>query len=175
MNKTVFAFLSGVISSSIVFALLWFFVLQPGSPGDEAQEAESLAAAIKLFDDKQYDEAIRILEAIPDTSVHAQKALYRRGAAYLMLKNYESAVKHLEQSLALDTRDSSVLYALGVSYYKLGHIKLAKGYFASVLEINPDDLQAKGLMDIMAGLERHIDEQKAEQQPGQAAEFHKSE
>jgi hypothetical protein len=42
-----------------------------------------------------------------------------------------------------------------VAYFKLGNLKLAKGYFASVLEINPNDEQAKGLMDIMAKLERN--------------------
>ena len=36
----------------------------------------------------------------------------------------------------------------------MGNLKLARGYFASVLAINPNDEQAKGLMDIMAKLER---------------------
>ena len=60
----------------------------------------------------------------------------------------------LQQGLALDARDTGALYALGVASYKLGNLKLAKGYFAAVLEINSDDEQAIGLMDIMASLER---------------------
>jgi len=159
MNKTVVAFLSGVITTSMIFTAIWFFVLKHAPQDNSLQEKQLLGSAIELFDDKKYEEAIKTLEGIPDRSIHAQKALYRRGAAYLMLKDYESSVKYLEQSLTLNTRDSSVLYALGVSYYKLGHINLAKGYFASVLEINPDDLQAKGLMDIMAQLEQHASEQ----------------
>jgi hypothetical protein len=39
-------------------------------------------------------------------------------------------------------------------YYKLGNLSLSKAYFASVLKIDPGHEEAKGLMDIMAGLER---------------------
>ena len=73
----------------------------------------------------------------------------------MMLKDYEPAVIHLEQALTLDNKNIAILYALGVAYFKLGNLKLARGYFASVLEINPNDEQAKGLMDIMAKLERN--------------------
>ena len=60
----------------------------------------------------------------------------------------------LEQALALNTQDTGILYALGVVYYKLGNLKLSKSYFASVLEINPEDQHAKGLMDIVTKLQR---------------------
>ncbi len=72
-----------------------------------------------------------------------------------MLKDYESAVEYLGQAHRLNSRSTDILYALGVTYYKLGKVKLAKSYFASVLEINPQDEQAKGLLDIMAKLERN--------------------
>lgn len=82
------------------------------------------------------------------------KALYDQGAEYIQLKDFESAVEILEQAHVLNPEDAGTLYALGVAYYKLGNVKLAKAYFTSVLEINPNDEQAKGLVDIMAGLER---------------------
>ena len=82
------------------------------------------------------------------------KALYDQGAEYIQLKDFESAVEILEQAHVLNPEDAGTLYALGVTYYKLGNVKLAKAYFTSVLEINPNDEQAKGLMDIMARLER---------------------
>jgi tetratricopeptide (TPR) repeat protein len=82
------------------------------------------------------------------------KALYDQGAEYIQLKDFESAVEILEQAHVLNPEDAGTLYALGVAYYKLGNLKLAKAYFTSVLEINPNDEQAKGLMDIMARLER---------------------
>ena len=53
------------------------------------------------------------------------------------------------------------MHALGVAYFKLGNLKLSKGYYASILEIDPGDEEARGLMDIMAKLERNSE---AEQQ-----------
>ena len=82
------------------------------------------------------------------------KALYDQGAEYIQLKDFESAVETLGQAHFLNPQDAGTLYALGVAYYKLGNVKLAKAYFTSVLELNPNDEQAKGLMDIMARLER---------------------
>jgi tetratricopeptide (TPR) repeat protein len=82
------------------------------------------------------------------------KALYDQGAEYIKRKDFESAVEILGQAHVLNPDDAGTLYALGVAYYKLGNVKLAKAYFTSVLEINPNDEQAKGLVDIMAGLER---------------------
>ena len=80
----------------------------------------------------------------------------------MMLKDYASAAQQLEQALTLKTDDVGTLFALGVVYYKLGNLKLSKSYFALVLEINPNDEHAKGLMDIMARLERQQPEPEGE-------------
>ena len=85
------------------------------------------------------------------------RALYDQGSEHIKLKDYESALESLEQAHVLNPEDTGTLYALGVVYYKLGNLKLAKSYFASVLEINPNDEQAKGLMDMMAKLERQTE------------------
>lgn len=154
MDKWKIILISGASAIAIACAALWFLVLQPDQQKNRVQAEQLLVSGINLFNEKKYDQAIETLQRIPPSSAHESKALYYLGSAHMMLKNFESAVKHLDQALALDAKDSSILYALGVTYYKLGHIKLAKGYFASVLEINPDDQQAKGLMDIMARLER---------------------
>jgi Flp pilus assembly protein TadD len=85
------------------------------------------------------------------------KALYDQGSEHIQLKDYKSALESLEQAHVLNPEDTGTLFALGVVYYKLGNLKLAKSYFASVLEINPNDEQAKGLMDMMAKLERQTE------------------
>ena len=85
------------------------------------------------------------------------KTLYDQGSENIQLKDYTSALESLEQAHVLNPRDTGTLFALGVVYYKLGNLKLAKSYFASVLEINPNDEQAKGLMDMMAKLERQTE------------------
>lgn len=154
MDKLKIILISGTGAILILSVAFWFLVLQPDQQKNAKQAEELLVSGINLYNEKKYDQAIETLQRIPSGSLHESKARYYQGSAHMMLKNFESAVENLDQALALNGKDSSVLYALGVVYYKLGHIKLAKGYFASVLEINPDDQQAKGLMDIMASLER---------------------
>ena len=135
-------------------ALLWFFVLQPERQAVSFGAAELLADGIGHHERKEYDLALEVLQQVPAGAPEKARALYYAGSSHMMLKDYETAAENLEQALALNTRDTGTLYALGVVYYKLGNLKLARGYFASVLEINPADEHAKGLMDIMAGLER---------------------
>ena len=52
-----------------------------------------------------------------------------------------------------------VLYALGVAHYKLGNLGVSKAYFGKVLEVDPGHDDARGLMDIVANLERRQGEE----------------
>ena len=97
---------------------------------------------------------IAVPQFVQQNDVEQAEALYHQGSELILSKDYEAAADKLEQALVLSKEDTGTLYALGVVYYKLGNLKLAKGYFAAMLEINPNDETAKGLMDIMAGLER---------------------
>ena len=138
----------------LLAGVLWFIVLQP-DPEPVSYPANALLADGRgHYERKEYDLALEVLRQMPAGQVETAQARYYEGSSYMMLKDYESATIALEQGLALNPRDTGTLYALGVSSYKLGNVKLAKGYFASVLEINPNDEQAKGLYDIMARLER---------------------
>jgi tetratricopeptide (TPR) repeat protein len=149
---------STIIPASLILlglvAAAWLLGVPPGGE-DAARHAEArLVDGVARFDAKEYEAAIETLEQVPAGTPQEAEARYYEGSAYMMLKDYESAAARLEDSLALQPSDTGILYALGVVYYKLGNLKLAKGYFAAVLEINPDDEHAKGLMDIMAKLER---------------------
>ena len=119
-----------------------------------AEREELLGQGIALFESQEYENALETLESIPADQVDEWEVPYYIGSSHLMLEDYRLAAKSLEQALTLNHHDAGILYALGVAYYKLGNVKLAKAYFASVLEINPDDRHAKGLMDIMAKLEQ---------------------
>ena len=66
--------------------------------------------------------------------------------------------KELEKALALNTESPNVLYSLGVVYYKLGKLGLSKAYFGKVLEVDPGHDDARGLMEIVANLEREQQE-----------------
>ena len=133
---------------------LWFFIIQPEREAVTATSADLLADGISHYERKEYEMALEALRHVPDGEAETARARYYEGSSYLMLKDHEAAVASLESALALEPRNTGVLYALGVAYYKLGNLAVAKGYFGAVLEINPNDEQAKGLMDIMAKLER---------------------
>ena len=123
------------------------------------QQAEiSLDQGVTLFREKKYTESLELLQSIPDGVLEDWHLPYYTATAMVMLKDYQSAAPVLEEALALNPGETLVLYELGVVYFKLGKLDLSKGYFAKVVEIDPTNEQAKGLMDVMANLER--------QQPG---------
>jgi tetratricopeptide (TPR) repeat protein len=129
---------------------------------DQQQQAVDSVAlldiGIEQFRTEQYEQSLQTLASIPEGSVEDWHLPYYMGSAEIKLKDYASAATHLEEALALNNGEQNTLFALGVVYYKLGNLSMSKAYFASVLEINPGHEEAKGLMDIMASLER--------QQPG---------
>jgi tetratricopeptide (TPR) repeat protein len=140
--------------SLVALVFYWYSSVEPAAT---AERTATLEQGISLFNEGQYAEALLELEKI-EASADDWRVSYYIGSIHLMLKDHQLAASSLEQALVLDNQQTGVLYALGVAYYKLGNLKLAKAYFAAVLEINPNDGQAKGLMDTMAKLER--------QQPG---------
>ena len=138
----------------VLCVIAWFLASRPAALIDANAVEEALASGISLYEQKQYDEALQALQRVPAGASQEARARYYVGSAHMMLKDYESAARELERSLALNPTDVGTLYGLGVAYFKLGNLKLSKSYFAAVLEINPNDEHAKGLMDIMSGLER---------------------
>jgi tetratricopeptide (TPR) repeat protein len=138
----------------LISAALWFLVLQPEREAVSYSYAELLADGIGHFERKEYDLALEVLRQVPDDDAWSAQARYYEGSSYMMLEDYEAAAASLESALVHDPQDTGVLYAMGVAYYKLGNLAVAKAYFGEVLKINPNDEHAKGLMDIMAKLER---------------------
>ncbi len=144
----------GAGAALLLTGVVLFIVLQPDREPVSYSATELLADGIGHFERKEYDLALEVLRQVPEGLPESAQARYYEGSSHMMLQDYEAAVKSLEAALALEPRDTGVLYALGVAYYKLGNLAVAKGYFGAVLEINPNDEHAKGLMDIMAKLER---------------------
>ena len=122
------------------------------------QAVISLDEGIALFREKKYTETLELLQGIPEGVLEDWHLPYYTATAMVMLKDYQSAAPVLEEALVLNPHEPLILYELGVVYFKLGKLGLSKGYFAKVVEIDPANEQARGLMDVMANLER--------QQPG---------
>ena len=109
---------------------------------------------IALFREKKYTESLEQLQSIPDGVIDDWHLPYYTATALVMLKDYQPAALKLEEALVLNPQETAILFELGVVYFKLGKLGLSKGYFATVVEIDPTNEEAKGLMDIMANLER---------------------
>ena len=147
----------GAAAILVLSAVAWIWVEQPGKETEPSDAAVLLDSGIALFNEKNFQQAVEALDQVPSGSPEKWRALYYQGSAMIMLKDYSSAVVYLEQALALNTHQTRIMHALGVAYFKLGNLKLAKAYYASILELDPNDEEAKGLMDIMAKLERQSD------------------
>jgi tetratricopeptide (TPR) repeat protein len=149
----------------IVSAAMYLSFVSSGQQIDAKQAGQALRSGVDMFGKREYEEAIETLRQVPQGSSHEARAKYYEGSAQLMLRNLDAAVDALQQALLLAPEDAEILYALGVASFKLGNIKLAKGYFASVLDIEATNererelhKQAKGLMNTMASVERRQDE-----------------
>lgn len=112
---------------------------------------------VALFNQGQHEELVRALDGMPSDSLADWRYPYYLGSAQIMLRDYPQAVISLERALVMNPQGTSILYALGVAYYKQGNLKLAKAYFAAALEIDPADENAKGMVDIMTRLERRME------------------
>ena len=124
----------------------------------QQQAIASLDKGIALFHEEKYAESLDLLQSIPDDTIVDWHLPYYTATAHVMLKDYQAAAPILEEALAINPQETQIMFELGVVYFKLGKLNLSKSYFAAVVEIDPSNEDAKGLMDIMANLER--------QQPG---------
>jgi Flp pilus assembly protein TadD len=160
------AILAGVATLlAVVLAILWLADRSASQEAAAIEARQALESGINLFTGKQYEEAIAALQKVPVGHEDEAKARYYEGSAHMMLGNFETAVERLEYAGNLAPADPGIRYALGITYFQLGNVGVAKGYFASVLEINPMDErerqlheQARGLMDMMATFERRMAE-----------------
>ena len=119
---------------------------------DEARAQVEIG--IMQFKQKDYQGALQTLRAIPEVGIQDWRIPYYRGVSLVQLNNYEEAVVALEEAWSLNQADEDIPFALAVAYFKLGNLSLAKSYFHAVTKLNPENADAKGLMDIMANLER---------------------
>ena len=132
----------------------WIYLFNEEKQVTEQRAMASLDRGITLFREKKYAESLEILQGIPDGVLDDWHLPYYTATAMVMLKDYQPAALKLEEALALNPQGTEILFELGVVYFKLGNLGLSKGYFASVVEIDPGNEEAKGLMDVMANLER---------------------
>jgi tetratricopeptide (TPR) repeat protein len=116
-----------------------------------------LERGIYLHQQKAYLQAqgdlIQALRANPKD----WQAPFYLGAGQMERKKYAAAVPFLEMALTLDPTEQKIYKMLGVIYYKLGQLDMAKGYFTAYLELDPGNSDARGLIASMAKLQRSVE------------------
>jgi superkiller protein 3 len=102
----------------------------------------------------ELDEA---LEADPDE----WRAPFYLGIIQIQLGSYGPAIPYLEQAFILNPKEPKVSNALGVTYFKLGKLDLAKGYFATSVELDPDNADTRAMLETMTRLQRRAEQSGA--------------
>ena len=164
MTKWKARFSITLILLAVVAAGGWWY-WHDYTASQEQHYETALQSGINAFNAKNYTQAIGELQQVPSAYGAGWHARYYEGSAHILLKDYEAAAPLLEEALSLNPANTRIMHALGVTYFKLGKLGLSKGYFAQVLEIDPTDAEARGLMDIMANLERMQPGQSPKEQP----------
>jgi len=138
--------------AATVFGVLRFEAKQKQLRADASIQVE---IAVGQFGRQEFAAAVETLRGIPEGATDDWRAPYYEGAALINLKEYQQAAVALEKAWQLNDQQEGIAFAMGVAYFKLGNLALSKRYFHAVLELNPENEDARGLMDIMAKLERN--------------------
>ncbi len=64
---------------------------------------------------------------------------------------YEQAIKTWEMALKLSPNDAQIYYNMGIAYESLNQLDKAKLYFKRVIEIEPENKQAKQHLEKIVG------------------------
>jgi tetratricopeptide (TPR) repeat protein len=89
------------------------------------------------MDSKDYDLAIKLLNAIVDIRPNYVEAWNRRATVYYMKKDFSHALEDLHEVLKLEPRHFGALSGLGMIFEEIGDDKQALEAFRRALAINP--------------------------------------
>jgi Flp pilus assembly protein TadD len=152
---------SVALAAGVAVAVFWYQMDQQ----EKAQRIQlALDEGIALYERAQYPQALEMLETIEPGATADWRVPFYKGAASIRLKDYQAATTYLEQAKNLNSEETQIFYLLGVTYFKLGDLKMSEGYFAATLELNPGHEHARGLMGVMSDLQK-LQEQPAEPPP----------
>lgn len=80
------------------------------------------------------------------------------GLNYVLLGDYADAIRWLEQSVALDSKNQEAWYYLGRAYYTQSRITESDAAFRKALQLNPKDAKAENNLGLVLESEAHPDE-----------------
>lgn len=90
-----------------------------------------------LYDQGNYDEAIKYFEMLYQSGDKRSEVLSAIGAAYAAKGEYEQALKYIEESLKLNPSNLAALASLGGIYYSLQEYQNAVDVYTAALSVLP--------------------------------------
>jgi Flp pilus assembly protein TadD len=145
----------------LAFILAAVYVQMGTERARSEQTAARLERAVALYRHGALERAEADFRAALRAEPSDWKAPYYIGVIEVRKKRFALAIPYLEQAAVLNPREPKILDALGVLYYKLGRLDMAKGYFFASLELDPRREDTKGLLESMVKIERHGHESAA--------------
>jgi tetratricopeptide (TPR) repeat protein len=129
-----------LLFGSFIFALTAIGLLPSLSCAADAQQAESeilVAQGVVAYDERRYDDALRLLSRSRELNPRDSRGLYYLGLTQLALKNPSEAVSALEAALQLRLTDPAISYQLGVAYFTAGRYDEAMPLLEQAFKADP--------------------------------------
>jgi tetratricopeptide (TPR) repeat protein len=99
--------------------------------------------ANKLFDEKKWEDSIKIFNKAIKLDPNFSSAIFNRGLAFFILNQNVKAKKDINAVITLQPTKSDAPYIMGIISENEGSIEEAKKMFSLALERNPEHIQAK--------------------------------
>ena len=104
--------------------------------------------SFQFYQDKKYNDAIKDIEEMIKINPSNISGYYNNIAlCYEGLKDLDKAKEYYMKAIKIDGKNVNALGGLAALYLKKGDIKSAKANYNKILEINPDDANAKAKLD----------------------------
>ena len=148
----------GAIGLIVVGAVLLALTLWIPEHQDKLDAARAaLERGIHLYQQGSYEAAqVELGEALKADPDEWRTPFYL-GIIQIHLKRYSPAIPYLERAFILKPTQPKIPNALGVAYFKLGKLDLAKAYFATSLELDPDTADTRAMLETMTRLQRRAE------------------
>ena len=113
-----------------------------------------MSRAKKAADDKDYDLALRVLDAIIEIKPDFTEAWNRRATVYFMKKDYVNSIADISKVLAREPRHFGALSGLGLIMQDIGDDRHALDAYRKALEVYP---RLKGIEEKVKTLKEKVE------------------
>ncbi len=110
----------------------------PAAWGQRADANVLAANAAIAYDDKQYNEAMALLDQALALDPQHERSLFYKGVVHLAQKRPEIAIGYLETVHRLRPADLDIKKHLGIAHFAVGDYDRAKPFLDEVYKQNPD-------------------------------------